>query len=200
VRNGRHHKVNQPPHAADLCRSARKAEEVGVRIIYDERRDTNPCFLVTGLAWGGMVAISATAYLQNVLGVSPAQRVVPEASTEIWAAFWEAAGLAGGAFLIVGLLLRAVVTRIAADDSGIYLLRVWGGDRSLFLWADVRSWRVESYQEESYDSDGQGGISTLTRLVVELESTAKPLVVEHAWQTAVAAELSTVVPMRRVGP
>lgn len=168
-----------------------------MRIIYDERRDTNPCFLIAGLAWGGMFAVSAATFLENVLWSSPEERVLPDASAEVWAAGWVAAGLVGGVFLILGLLRRAVATRIIADDSGIAFLRAWGVDRSLFQWADVRSWRVESYQEGSYDTDGQGGIITLTRLVVELKSTVEPLVMEHAWQGAIAAELSAVVPMRR---
>lgn len=168
-----------------------------MRIIYDERRDTNPCFLIAALAWGGMLSVSAAAFLQNVLWSAPENRVLPEVSTEVWAACWEAAGLAGGVFLIFGLLLRAVAVRLVVDDSGIAFSRAWGSDRALFQWVDVRSWRVESYQEGSYDTDGQGGIIWLTRLVVELESTVKPLVVEHAWQGAVVAELSAVVPMRR---
>ena len=168
-----------------------------MHIIYDERRETNPCFLVTGLAWGGMLAVSVTALLENVLLSSSEHRVVPEASAEAWAAGWEAAGLAGGIFLIFGLLLRAVVTRIAADEHGIKKLHSRSGGCYLFQWADVRSWRVESFEEASYDTDGQGGMVTRTRLVVELESAEKPLVVEHAWQTAVVAELSAIVPMRR---
>ena len=168
-----------------------------MRIIYDERRDTNPCFLLAGLVWGGMLAVSAIAFSESVLGSPPEQRVVPEAPADVWAAGWSAAGLAGGICLLFGLLLRAAVTRIAADEYGIMKLQSWGGDRFLFQWADVRSWRVESYEEASYDMDGQGGMVTLTRLVVELASAERPLVVEHAWQTAVAAELGAVIPMRR---
>ena len=170
---------------------------MGVRVIYDERRNANPCFLLAGLAWGGMFAVSVTALLEHALVSSPQHRVVPEGAAEVWAAGWGAAGLAGGIFLVVGLLLRAAVTRIAADEYGVKQLRGWGGDRFCFRWADVRSWRVESYEEADYDMDGQGGMVTRTRLVVELESTEKPFVVEHAWQTAVVAELSAVVPMRR---
>ena len=113
-----------------------------MHIIYDERRDTNPCFLVTGL------------------------------------------------------LLRAVVTRIVADEHGIKKLHSRSGGGYLFQWADVRSWWVESFEEASYDTDGQGGMVTRTRLVVDLKSSEKPLVVEHSWQTAVVAELSAIVPMR----
>jgi hypothetical protein len=120
----------------------------------------------------------------------------PEASAEAWAAGWEAAGLAGGIFLIFGLILRASVTRIASEH-GIKKLRAWGGGCYLFRWADIRSWRVESFEEASYDTDGQGGMATRTRLVVELESVGKPLVLEQASQAAVVAELNAIVPMRR---
>lgn len=168
-----------------------------MRIIHDERRETNPCFLVTGLAWGGMLAVSATALLENVLGSSSDHRVVPEGSGAVWAAGWKAAGLVGGIFLILGLLLRAAATRIATDELGIKKMNSLSSGGYLFQWTDVRSWQVESLEEASYDTDGQGGMMTRTRLVVELESAEKPLVVDQAWQTAVAAELSSVVPMRR---
>ena len=183
-----------------------------MRIIYDERRgDTITFFLVAG---GGMLAISAIAFLHEVIGVPPQQRLVPavhsflvdffldvkgvppqqrlvpEVSAEVWAAGWEAAGLAGAIFLIFGLLIRAGETRIAVDERGIKKLRSWGGDCFLIEWANVRSWWVESYEKTSY--------VTVTRLVVELASTEKPFVVEDArYQTAVVAELSAVVPMRR---
>jgi hypothetical protein len=168
-----------------------------VRVIYDERRNTNPFFLLAGLAWGGMFAVSLIAYLENALAASPEQRMVPEKSAEVWAAGWWAAGLAGGICLILGLLLRAAVTRIATDPQGIKMLRSWGGDRLCFEWADVRSWRVESYEEASYDTDGQGGMVTRTRLVVELKSTEIAVVMEHAWHTAVITELRAVVPTRQ---
>lgn len=160
-----------------------------MRIIY-ELRETNPCFLVTGLAWGGMLAVSAIALWQDVIGIPPEQRVVPEASAEVWAAGWKFAGLGGGIFLILGLLLQGTATRLAADERGIKKLRSWRGDCFLIEWADIRSWWVESYQKATYET----GI----RLVVELASTEKLFVVEDAcWQTAVVAELSAVVPMRR---
>ncbi len=170
---------------------------VGVRIIYDERRETNPCFLVTGLAWGGMLAVSVTALLQKVLLSSSEYQVVPEASAEAWAGAWKYGGLVGGIFLIFGLLLRASVTRIAADEDGIKKLGGRGGGCYLFQWADVRSWRVESFEEASYDMDGQGGMVTRTRLVVELESVEKPIVVEQKSQSAIVKELGAIVPMRR---
>jgi hypothetical protein len=162
-----------------------------VRIIYDERRgETAMAFLVAGLAWGGMLAVSAIAFLQDFLGIPPEHLVVPEASAELWAALWKAAGLGGGISLIFGLLGEGIATRIAVDERGIKKLRRWGGDCFLIEWANVRSWWVESYEKTSY--------VTVTRLVVELAPTEKPFVVEDArYQTAVVAELSAVVPMRR---
>jgi hypothetical protein len=160
-----------------------------VRIIYDERRgETDMAFLVAGLAWGGMLAVSAIAFSQDFLGIPPEQLVVPEASAELWAALWKAAGLGGGISLVFGLLGEGIATRIAVDERGIKKLRSWGGDCFLIEWANVRSWWVESYEKTSY--------VTVTRLVVELASTEKPFVVEDArYQTAVVAELSAVVPI-----
>ena len=169
---------------------------VSVRVIYDERRLTNPFFLLSGVAWGGMIAISAIGIMQKRLWSSQALPFVPDASAEVWATGWEA-GLAGGVCLIIGMLLHAASTRIAADKQGITELRCWGGDRFLLKWAEVRSWRVESFEEGSYDTDGQGGIVTRTRLVVDVASAEKPLVMELAWHTAVVAELCSVVPMLR---
>lgn len=163
-----------------------------MRIIYDEKSETNPFFLLTGMAWGGMLAVSAIALGQGFLGIPPEQLVVPEASAELWAALWKAAGVGGGISLIFGLLGQGIATRVAVDEKGIQLSSVFGGDRWLFMWADVRSWRVETYEEASYDSDGGG-----TRLVVELESKAIPLVVKDTWKTAILAELERTIPLLR---
>lgn len=168
-----------------------------MRVIYDERRLTNPFFLFTGLAWGGMIAVSAIAFIQRRLWSSPELQFVPDVTAEAWVTGWEAAGLVGGFCLIIGMLLHAAATRIAADEHGIMELRCWAGDRFLLKWAEVRSWRVESSEEGSFDTDGQGGTVTRTRLVVELASAGKPLVVEQAWHTAVFVELNSVVPLLR---
>ena len=168
-----------------------------MHIINDEKSETNPFFLVTGIAWGGMLAVSAIALWQGFLGIPPEQLVVPEASAELWAALWKAAGLGGGISLIFGLLGQGIATRVAVDEKGIQLSSVFGGDRWLFMWADVRSWRVDTYEEADYDSDGCGGIVTRTRLVVELESRAIPLVVKDTWKTAILAELERTIPLLR---
>ena len=138
-------------------------------------------FLYAGLAW--MLAVSAIPRPGNVPFSS-------EGDFPLVLVLF----LAGWLFLYLGLR-RMFRIRIAADDSGLKLLGV--RSRWLFQWADVRSWRLEFYQSKPYDADGQGGITTGNRLVVELESTANPLVVEHAWHAVVLAELSAVVPMRR---
>jgi hypothetical protein len=168
-----------------------------MHIIYDETRETNPCFLVTGLAWGGMLAVTAIALCQDFLRIPLEQRAVPEASAELWAAGWKTAGLGGGISLIFGLLGHGIATRVVVDGKGIKLSSIFGGDRWLFRWAEVRSWRVETYEEASYDSDGCGGIATLTRLVVELDSRAIPLVVKDTWKTAILAELERTIPLLR---
>ena len=165
-----------------------------MRIIYDERRENDKCFLVAGLAflvagmtWGGPHALSALASLHEVMGVPPQHRVVPEKWAKFWAPGRQAAGTVGGIFLILGLSHRAVATRIAVDERGIKKLRSWGGDCFLIEWANVRSWCVESYEKARYE--------TGTRLVVELASTENPFVMEDArYRTAVVAELSAVVP------
>ena len=51
-------------------------------------------------------------------GPRPKIAMLPEVSTGVWAACWEAAGLAGGVFLIFGLLLRAVAARLVARRLG----------------------------------------------------------------------------------
>lgn len=91
----------------------------------------------------------------------------------------------------------AFATRVAVDGIGIKFSNIFGGDPWLFTWADVRSWRLEIYEEASYDSDGCGGIATLTSLVVELESKAIPLVVKDTRKTAILAELETTIPLLR---
>ena len=185
-------------HAARVIQSsAEEGEELGLRVIYDERRETNPFFLTTGLFWGGMLAVSMIDFFHEVLRVPPEGRFVQEAPAEVWVVAWKAAGLAGGISLYAGLLLRSVATRIAADEHGITELRCSGGDRHLLKWADVRSWRVESFEDADCDGCGNCCTFTRTRLVVDLESTEKPFVVEHAWQTAVVAELDGAVPMLR---
>jgi hypothetical protein len=166
-----------------------------VRTIYDERLEPNPGFITTALTWGSVIAIPAIDFVQGALKVPSGERVVTKDLAETWARGWHFFAIIGAIALIFGLLGWAIATRVAVDVKGIQLWSKFSGDRWLFQWADVRSWRIETYEEESYDSDGCGGIATLTRLVVDLESQAKPLVVKDIWKTAVLTELSRTIPL-----
>ena len=144
-----------------------------------------------------MIAIPTIDFVQGFLNVPPHQRLVTKSLKETWDRGWQFFGVVGAIALVFGLLGWAFATRVVVDGKGIKLSRIFGGDRWLFQWADVRSWRVETYEEASYDSDGCGGIATLTRLVIELESRAIPLVVKNTWKTAILAELETAIPLLR---
>lgn len=168
-----------------------------MQTIYDERREPNPGFITTVAAWGGVIAVPIINFFEGFLNVPPHQRIVTKSLQENWDRGWQFFGVVGAIALVFGLLGWAFATRVAVDGKGIKLSSIFGGDRWLFMWADVRSWRVETYEEASYDSDGCGGIATLTRLVVELEPKAIPLVVKDTWKTAILAELERTIPLLR---
>ncbi|MBN8601549.1 MAG: hypothetical protein J0M26_11015 [Planctomycetes bacterium] len=168
-----------------------------MRTIHDERLEPNPGFLTTALAWVAVIAVPTIDFVQGFLNVPPHQRFVTNSLKETWDRGWLFFGVVGAIALFFGLLGWAFATRVAVDGQGIRLSSLFGGDRWLFMWADVRSWRVESYEEASYGSDGCGGIATLTRFVVELESRAIPLVVKDTWKTSILTELKTTLPLLR---
>ena len=155
-----------------------------MRIIYEERRDGGAFFLVAGLLvvllivvgliWGGMLAVSAITWSEVA---------------EVWDKAWKTVVGVGAILLILGLVDWAGNTRITVDERGIKKLRGWDGDCFLIEWATVGSWRVESYEKASYEMG--------TRLVVELESKAIPLVVKDTWKTAILAELERTIPLLR---
>lgn len=157
------------------------------RLIYDERRDPNCFFLLTGLVWGGLIAASAL----SVIGSS----AVPPECGQVLSIAWEAGGVGGGFCLLLGLLVRAAAIRLVADKIGVRRLSVLGRDQWLFRWADVRSWHLESYREATYDMDGFGGEVTRTRLVVE-QGPAQRTVLDREWHIAISEELRTRLPER----
>jgi hypothetical protein len=143
-----------------------------------------------------VIAMPTIDLLEDFLGIPPEQRSVANSMKETWDRDFQFFGIVGAIALVFGLLQWAYATRVAVDGKGIKLSSIFGGDRWLFLWAEVRSWRVETYKERAYDSDGNYvGIARLTRLVVELESKAIPLVVKDTWKTAILAELKRTIPL-----
>jgi hypothetical protein len=149
------------------------------RVIDDDPCEASNAFLALG------IVIAAAALLDPVV-LGP--RVLPPEFAGVW---WPALALWGGTFLVVGLLLHLIRRRIEVGDEGLRFLP----GRVHFRWADVRSWREESYREQMCDEGGNVGWVDRTRVVVELGSRPSPLVFDHlSGHPAIAAELRARLP------